>query len=518
MTDLAIPAVPLPGSSSPAEPGLAAWPQSNATPVTVGAPSQRLPELDFVRGLALLGITIVNTFSYFVPALAVVTPATIGPADWATWWTSVIFCEGKFRPLLALLFGMGMASRSDSTAREGHSFVWTSLRRLLALAILGIAHISFLWHGDILLFYSILGCGTLWFMRRSARTLFWATAIIGLCTILPYLVIGWGEAMFASDHTPAVTPQSLAWSPDEVTLQPDRPLIEQFVDLLTPDQPSDVRFVWRSAELERKIHVHGPFRLVAELRMYIFLLQFTEWYDLLRFGAEAACFCFGAALLKSGFLRGEHPHWEHRLVWLGLLLGLPLQVLAGAFGRAVVVAPPGTQSPYVWMALLVASEQLQMLTGPLVSLMYLVVLRRFALSGRVPGLVHAVTLLGRMSLTGYLALSFLMVFLADFWGLGWFGSLRWQAHAWIALGGWAIVLLFANLWLRWFRLGPLEWFVRSFSYWRLEPLWASTSPAPAPLPQSTSHPGDVIATSREPAPAPLAAPGTPSASEIQSAP
>ncbi|MFM8224105.1 MAG: DUF418 domain-containing protein, partial [Planctomycetaceae bacterium] len=182
--------------------------------------------------------------------------------------------------------------------------------------------------------------------------------------------------------------------------------------------------------------MNGPFRLVAELRMYIFLLQFNPWYHLLRFGAEAACFCFGAALLKSGFLRGEHPYWERRLVWLGLLLGLPLQVLAGAFGRAVVVAPPGTQSPYVEMTLLVAVYQLQMLFGPLVSLMYLVVLRRLALSGRFPGFVHAVTLLGRMSLTGYLTISFITVFLADFWGLGWFGLLRWQSHGWIALGAW----------------------------------------------------------------------------------
>ncbi|MFM7159755.1 MAG: DUF418 domain-containing protein, partial [Planctomycetaceae bacterium] len=389
---------------------------------------------------------------------------------------------------------------------------WTSLRRLLALAILGIAHIRFLWDGDILLFYSILGCGTLWFMRRPARTLFWAAAIIGLCTVLPYLVIGWGEAMFASDHTPTITPQELAWSPDEVTLQPDRPLREQFIDCLTPGRPDDaLRFGWRSAELERKIHLNGPFRLVAELRMYIFLLQFNPWYHLLRFGAEAACFCFGAALLKSGFLRGEHPYWERRLVWLGLLLGLPLQVLAGAFGRAVVVAPPGTQSPYVEMTLLVACDQLQLLFGPLVSLMYLVVLRRFALSGRFPGFVHAVTLLGRMSLTGYLTISFITVFLADFWGLGWFGSLRWQSHGWIALGAWATVLLFANLWLRWFRLGPLEWFVRSFSYWRLEPLWASASSAPAPLSPSTSHPGDVLSPSRDQASTPSTGPGTPSA-------
>ncbi|MFM8286243.1 MAG: hypothetical protein ACKOGA_05900, partial [Planctomycetaceae bacterium] len=70
MTDPACPALSLPGSSSPAEPGLAAPSQGNATPVAEGAPSQRLPELDFVRGLALLGITIVNTFSCFAPALA----------------------------------------------------------------------------------------------------------------------------------------------------------------------------------------------------------------------------------------------------------------------------------------------------------------------------------------------------------------------------------------------------------------------------------------------------------------
>ena len=85
----------------------------------------------------------------------------------------------------------------------------------------------------------------------------------------------------------------------------------------------------------------------------------------------------------------------------------------------------------------------------------------WAESGRLAGVQKAMARVGRVAMSCYILQSIVCTAIFYGWGLGWFGKLdRLQMLAVVAIV-WAIDILFAALWLRKFRIGPLEWLWRS---------------------------------------------------------
>ena len=70
-----------------------------------------------------------------------------------------------------------------------------------------------------------------------------------------------------------------------------------------------------------------------------------------------------------------------------------------------------------------------------------------------------------MALTAYLLQSALA--LGVFGGLGLYDRLTTTSAMLVVAAIWAIVLAFCPLWLRHFRMGPVEWLWRSLTYARL---------------------------------------------------
>jgi uncharacterized protein len=82
------------------------------------------------------------------------------------------------------------------------------------------------------------------------------------------------------------------------------------------------------------------------------------------------------------------------------------------------------------------------------------------------------TPVGRMAFTSYILQTVICTTLFYGHGFGLFNRVeRWQ-QALVVLGVWCIVVVFANLWLTRFRMGPLEWAWRSLTYGRLQPMSA----------------------------------------------
>lgn len=409
----------------------------------------RLAGLDFARGLALLGITFVNVELFAEPFLTITDislPRDLGAAGQALYWFGMIFCTSKFYPLFSLLFGVGLALMLESAVRAGRSFGWTYARRMLVLAAFGLAHITLLWYGDVLLLYAVVGSLMLIFARRSARTLFIAAGVFFGIGMLG--VVGTSLLMFLSGSELPPTPP-----------MPDAPTsLGQYLAIFKDYTPDGSGFDPRLAVAETRIFSEGPYVAALAVRWITYL--FTLPFLLLIMGWQvAACFCFGAGLLKSGFVRGERAGWRRWFVRFGLVAGLPSQI----------VAAWAAQSPDdAWRMML--SMTLVQVGGPLVSLMYLSLMLNVAESGRAAGVVRAVANLGRVGLTGYLGITFLMQMLMQHWGLGWFGNVEWGERWLLVLGAWSVMLALANVWLRWFRIGPLEWVWRSLTYLRVQPL------------------------------------------------
>ena len=82
----------------------------------------------------------------------------------------------------------------------------------------------------------------------------------------------------------------------------------------------------------------------------------------------------------------------------------------------------------------------------------------------------ALAFVGRMALTNYLMQTVIATGIMYWWGLGQFGTWSGPAMIGLVLGIYASQIVFSAIWLRLFRMGPLEWLWRSLTYLRALPI------------------------------------------------
>src|SRR5262245_44180718 len=141
----------------------------SATATLPTQPEERLASLDVLRAFALLGILVVNMFD-FAYTRSIVLP----PQRWPAWWDQAafsivsIFFTGKFNSLFSFLFGIGFYLQLQRLSARGSSGAAIYVRRLVVLFVLGILHAVFLWWGDVLHIYAVLGL-VLLLMRKASN-------------------------------------------------------------------------------------------------------------------------------------------------------------------------------------------------------------------------------------------------------------------------------------------------------------------------------------------------------------
>jgi uncharacterized protein len=123
---------------------------------------ERIAAVDVVRGVAVLGILLMNIVGMGLPDPAYWDPSGWGgDAGWnfAAWWLSSVFAEGTMRSLFSMLFGAGLLL---FTARGGVKDAGLSVadawcRRTIWLFLFGMGHsYLLLWPGDILYAYGFV--------------------------------------------------------------------------------------------------------------------------------------------------------------------------------------------------------------------------------------------------------------------------------------------------------------------------------------------------------------------------
>lgn len=120
---------------------------SSLTPVG----DDRSEVLDVLRGFALLGILLVNFWG---------DQATSGPMQSIDNGVNEgldVLISSSFYPLFSFLFGLGFAVQLMRAHARGTGVVLVYLRRMMALLLIGAVHSVFIWNGDILLDYAIIG-------------------------------------------------------------------------------------------------------------------------------------------------------------------------------------------------------------------------------------------------------------------------------------------------------------------------------------------------------------------------
>jgi uncharacterized protein len=145
------------------------------------AVAERLPVLDALRGVAILGVLL----AYTLWNLGAPPFETWSRADRIIDMVGGILVDMKFLTIFAFLFGVGAVQQWRRLERQGEDPAPVHVRRMLFLLGVGLAHAALLRNGDILAPYAILGLLLLAARRRPVKEL--AVAAIALA-ILPYAI------------------------------------------------------------------------------------------------------------------------------------------------------------------------------------------------------------------------------------------------------------------------------------------------------------------------------------------
>ena len=117
----------------------------------------RITSLDLLRGVAVLGILLMNAVSFTFVEAAYYNISADGSATWLDWAVGIfgeIFIDQKFMGMFSLLFGAGIILFIDRAAQRGRRAVLLNLWRNILLLAIGIAHFT-LWYGDVLMIYAL---------------------------------------------------------------------------------------------------------------------------------------------------------------------------------------------------------------------------------------------------------------------------------------------------------------------------------------------------------------------------
>lgn len=140
---------------------------------------ERFIILDALRGLALLGICLANypEFSLytFQSAETIESMPTAG-IDKIVRYLQYLFIDGKFYTIFSLLFGIGFSIILSNAQRKSANGFHIFYRRMSVLALIGLLHLMFIWSGDILLLYALLGMLLPLLLKLSDKNLLWISA------------------------------------------------------------------------------------------------------------------------------------------------------------------------------------------------------------------------------------------------------------------------------------------------------------------------------------------------------
>jgi len=118
----------------------------------------RIHILDVLRSFSLIGILLMNIEWFNRPIANLGSfDTSLYSSDYAVGWLIRFFIEGKIYKLFALLFGMGFAIMLLNAQKAEKPIGALFSRRMFFLYIIGLAHLIFLWGGDILHDYAFTG-------------------------------------------------------------------------------------------------------------------------------------------------------------------------------------------------------------------------------------------------------------------------------------------------------------------------------------------------------------------------
>ena len=147
--------------------------------------ADRITSLDLIRGVAVLGILLMNAVSFkhgFAPYFNLSAGGSEMWLDWAVGIFGEIFIDQKFMGLFSLLFGAGIMLFIERAETRAARHVLLNLWRNVLLLGIGILHMM-LWDGDILVSYALSAFFLVALRKLSPRLLIAVGALVFLLSV-----------------------------------------------------------------------------------------------------------------------------------------------------------------------------------------------------------------------------------------------------------------------------------------------------------------------------------------------
>ena len=403
--------------------------------------AERIGSLDLMRGIAVLGILAANIVAFGQPFSAYMFPETFlvpaGDEGGWMWIAQFVLIDGKMRGIFTVLFGVGLYLFMERAWARGQTR-WLQARRLFFLMLFGMAHFFFIWRGDILFYYAVIGFIALLCLGWSPKDQlkvgllgYFAGAIFYALMMLPLHFIA--DTSFGQNVAMAETRVGLEEGKQEA-------LADDVIESGLKQSGDYIGFI------EHRVSEHW----------------FEPLTNVLFFGLESLpLMLIGMGLYRLGFFNGGIDPGRMRFWgWIGFIGGGALHLLIGLWVQSIGFTYYGTLAAFVGVSPL---PRLMMVIG---------IMALLAVYG--PGwkgwLAQRFAAAGRAAFTNYLGTSILMLLVFHGWALGLFGELNRPQLYVVVLSAWIVMLAWSKPWLERYRYGPLEWLWRCLTYGKMFPL------------------------------------------------
>ena len=481
---------------------------ASSTPLSLQpiSTSNRIDAMDILRGLALVGILLMNIEWFGRSMLSLGSFDTnLTGLDHTAGWLVRCFVEGKFYKIFALLFGMGFAVMLISAKEANRPYGSFFLRRMVVLYVFGLLHMAFLWGGDILHDYAFAGLVLLawiFFLKRSDSQLFdkpRSLLKVGLIwLIIPALIsvlagFGFGltfdreslsEMWQQEQHITMLVDEKImqvnSENFEELELAPTLELTEKNDNLVQQEQSLEnaeqvliqqevddlvaSRLEFETEEAQEILALsEGSYWQATEFRIGFasFMLMLSPVFA---FTMYLPLFILGYWFILSGVLKNHQQHQTlfKSMAWIGLGLGFPLTI-----GGLLITQHPATENI---MLLFTTGSTLFFIGEYVLSAGYIGLVISLLGSENWARYLNKFAPLGRMALTNYITHSVILTSIFYGYAGGLYGQISRAPQMLIVLVMIVIQLYFSTWWLKRFQFGPLEWLWRSLTYKKMQPM------------------------------------------------
>jgi len=404
---------------------------------------ERIDYMDLLRGIAIFGILIANLrwFSLYSPQVSGMF--TFEKIDRVVYLLQGVFIESKFYSIFSILFGWGIAIQIKRSKKDDASTASFLRRRMWFMMLLGGIHLFFIWEGDIVFLYGLVGFILIALRKYSNKTILITGISLLLLPILLYIlkmILPWFN--YPSDYLYSLGEkmyQYFGWIDQDTSrtgVLSESTSILTSIKITLADAPYRFAYLFAVSRIPKVLGAMLIGFYIGRTDLYSKIMKNKK----VVFGATIAGLIVFVPLnyLLEGFLKNEQAYYQHQIEGLYYTIAEALTV----FPLALVYM--------MALALLFEKKWIQKILKPVLAV-------------------------GKTAFSNYVFQSLIGIII--FYGIGFglaeqFGPLAWTVLAVIVF---SFQMILSNLWMKYFRFGPLEWIWRSLNYRKIQPLRISNN-------------------------------------------